>query len=927
VGAGTTQITVSKNGAVSPPVTLTVTAVTLVSIAITPNPAFVAPGNTQQLAAIGTFSDSSQQNLSSQVTWTSSVPTTATISTTGLSTGVQLGGPVTITAALGGVSATDGLTVEAPPNITSQPASLTVNQGQTATFMVSLTGTAPFTYQWVENGQNITGAVSSTYTTAPTAAGDMGDDFYVNISNAVGTVSSSEALLTVLPTPTKYYIDSSAGSDSNSGLTEAAPWQHAPGMASCLGNCAQVTLNPGDQVILKGGTTWNQSNFPMEISWSGVTGIPVYYGVDKTWFSGSQWTRPVFDLSGTVWTTAPIFLDSVQDVVLDNLEIRNEQIDSINQGLPRGAITVFAGQGNTIQNCYIHGWSIQNPTNSSDNNPFGGIVFFDDSYGGTIRNCVLDGSPNGDSGVGIWGGTTIQGNIIENLPLGILTADSGAQISGNQIFGVGYSADPTVTPNALVALSNANVFNNVVHDIVPGASAFVLQATHGQGNTQTLYNNLIWNVGTGPAIDILAGNEPGQYAAPSVFNNTIVAGASACIGVQPSSAPLASLTVENNQCVSDQTNAPAWCWNAASGSANCGSVVTLTFQNNVLMSSSVAATQGYTLQNSFQPTSAAAGTVGAGLNLSASCATFGSALCSDLLGLARPGGASAWDAGAYMFQSSAVNLAPSITSQPVSQSVTSGQTATFSVTATGSATLGYQWQENGANIPGANSPSYTTPAATTSALFSVVVSNSSGSVTSSPAILTVTTGAGQLTPASSSVAFPNGVVGTNSTMSLAINNSGTSPVTILGVSELGAEFSASGIPVGLVLAPGQTATLNVTFSPSVTGPASASVTLSSTASNPSITISLSGTAFQLLPHTSTLSWGASTSPVVGYNVYRSLQKTGPFTLLNSSLVGATTYVDSTVVSGATYYYVVTSVDSNGNESPPSNVSSDTIPFP
>jgi fibronectin type 3 domain-containing protein len=66
---------------------------------------------------------------------------------------------------------------------------------------------------------------------------------------------------------------------------------------------------------------------------------------------------------------------------------------------------------------------------------------------------------------------------------------------------------------------------------------------------------------------------------------------------------------------------------------------------------------------------------------------------------------------------------------------------------------------------------------------------------------------------------------------------------------------------------------------------------------------------------------------VGYNVYRSLQKTGPFTLLNSSLVAATTYVDSTVISGATYYYVVTSVDSNGNESPPSNVSSDTIPFP
>ena len=65
---------------------------------------------------------------------------------------------------------------------------------------------------------------------------------------------------------------------------------------------------------------------------------------------------------------------------------------------------------------------------------------------------------------------------------------------------------------------------------------------------------------------------------------------------------------------------------------------------------------------------------------------------------------------------------------------------TFSATATGSNPLTYQWQRNRTAISGATSASYTTPAATTTddgAQFQVVVSNSTGSATSNPATLTV----------------------------------------------------------------------------------------------------------------------------------------------------------------------------------------------
>jgi len=83
-----------------------------------------------------------------------------------------------------------------------------------------------------------------------------------------------------------------------------------------------------------------------------------------------------------------------------------------------------------------------------------------------------------------------------------------------------------------------------------------------------------------------------------------------------------------------------------------------------------------------------------------------------------------------------------ITNQPQDTSVGAGQSASFSVTATGgSATITYQWRRNGSNIAGANAVSYTTPATTLAdngSTFSVVVASAGESVTSNNATLTVT---------------------------------------------------------------------------------------------------------------------------------------------------------------------------------------------
>lgn len=120
---------------------------------------------------------------------------------------------------------------------------------------------------------------------------------------------------------------------------------------------------------------------------------------------------------------------------------------------------------------------------------------------------------------------------------------------------------------------------------------------------------------------------------------------------------------------------------------------------------------------------------------------------------------------------------PVITTQPVSISVPVGKPGLFSVAATGSAPLTYQWRKNGVNIPGATSASYMTPPPTmadSGAGFSVAVSNPGGTVISNTAILTVfPTGTPPfITTQPASVTVPVG-----GTASLTVVATGTAPLS------------------------------------------------------------------------------------------------------------------------------------------------------
>ncbi len=87
------------------------------------------------------------------------------------------------------------------PSISSQPGSQTVTQGQTATFSVTASGTAPLTYQWAKNGAVIGAATSASYTTPATVAADNGAQFSVAVSNSAGSATSASATLVVQGVP------------------------------------------------------------------------------------------------------------------------------------------------------------------------------------------------------------------------------------------------------------------------------------------------------------------------------------------------------------------------------------------------------------------------------------------------------------------------------------------------------------------------------------------------------------------------------------------------------------------------------------------------------------------------------------------------------------------------------------------------------
>jgi hypothetical protein len=177
----------------------------------------------------------------------------------------------------------------------------------------------------------------------------------------------------------------------------------------------------------------------------------------------------------------------------------------------------------------------------------------------------------------------------------------------------------------------------------------------------------------------------------------------------------------------------------------------------------------------------------------------------------------------------------------------------------------------------------------------------------------------------SSLNFGSITDGTSTSQGFTVTNTGNSNVSISGLTVTGSGYSIVSGSGAVTLSPNQSTPVSVQFAPTTAGTANGSVNIVSNATSPAA-VSLSGTGTApTVQHSIALNWGASTSSVAGYNVYRSSVSGSSYVRVNGSLVGGVSYADSGVQSGQTYFYVATSVDASGNESVYSNEVSAIVP--
>jgi 6-phosphogluconolactonase (cycloisomerase 2 family)/urocanate hydratase len=249
LGVGSTQITATL-GNVSGATTLTVTAATLVSIGVTPANPSLAKGLTTQFTAMGTYTDNSVQNLTATAIWSSSDPTVASISNAAgfEGQGAALNpGTVTITATVGTIVGSDGLTVT-PATLASiavTPTNPSIANGLSTQFIA--TGT------YSDNStQDLTATVAWTSSTATVAS----------VSNAAGFNGLATAA-----SPGSTTIAAASGAVSGSTTLTVTP-----------ATLVSIAVTPQNSSIAKGttqqftatGTYTDQStqNLTTAVAWS-----------------------------------------------------------------------------------------------------------------------------------------------------------------------------------------------------------------------------------------------------------------------------------------------------------------------------------------------------------------------------------------------------------------------------------------------------------------------------------------------------------------------------------------------------------------------------------------------------------------------------------------------------------------------------------
>ena len=435
-----------------------------------------------------------------------------------------------------------------------------------------------------------------------------------------------------------YYIDCADGRDSATGTSSANPWRHHPYMQGWSGSYSHAA---GDRFIFKGGVTCPASFFTLKINSGGEAGNPDYYGADLAWFSGTVWSRPVFDLQGKAPTGGPsAILVNAPFLIFDNLEIKNLFIPT-GATFAASSISIVYQHDVIIDHCLIHDWT----TNSTTDDQMGGVTALGASSitvdHSTIYGTLTD--RRATTGACTFNVDTVRNSTLYNCSNAVF---GGLNVHDNTIHDIGPSSDPSYHENAIEVGGAANVYvyNNLVYNCNHGTCIY---PNPGNGSnvpaTIYIYNNVVFNSAI-PNIEIDMWGETSALTSLFIYNNTLHCPNGNCIRLVPpqnGNVRLTNLIAANNHYISDSSLAE--CWNNAGGNSSCGGVGnTPLTSHNFTMSTAEAELEGYTIENRFAPTGVSGATVGSGTDEPAKF------FRQDKRGVERPQGA-AWDIGAYQY--------------------------------------------------------------------------------------------------------------------------------------------------------------------------------------------------------------------------------------------------------------------------------------
>ncbi len=666
----------------------------------------------------------------------------------------------------GNNSAATSTTSETAPVITVAPLSLTTTQGQTINFSVTATGTTPLSYLWSFDGSALTAETNATLTIAGAQPANAGS-YTVRVSNRVGLAISAPATLTVLVPPA-------------------------------------ITAQPQSLTNLAGGT----AVFTVTATGTAPLGYQWFFNGNNP-LAGQ--TAATLQIIGTHATNAGGYSVSVQNaagavtsVVASLVVLEMDFGDApappyptrladngarhlIVPGIHLGATVDFEPDGQP--NSFATGDDV-NATDDED-----GVFFTSALYVGQpatvtvvastsgLLNAWLDGNGDGDwldAGEQIF----LNRSLTAGTNLLTFTVPAGGFGSGIARFrfstagGLGFTGE---APDGEV--EDYAVTVDAAVDLAAGMSDSPDPVAVGSNLTYTiLVTNRGPSTATGVALtDVLPANVTFSSATPSQGGCTNAAGVIQCQLGNMSTGSVATVTI---------VVAPG----AAGMLTNAVSVSAAEHEANPANNAALAVTEamefpGITTHPHYLTTTngfnVALTVVATGTTLTYQWRQNGTNLPganSPTLSLfnIQPGNAGSYavlitnGVGTVLSQPAivVVLVPPAITTPPLSVTATNGDTVTFSVTATGTAPLGYQWRFNGADLAGEGNPTMTlagvTPA--NAGNYSVRVNNQVSTVESAPATLMV------MVPPTISTQPQNVTTRAGNTASFSVTASGTVPL-------------------------------------------------------------------------------------------------------------------------------------------------------